>query len=450
MADVSAWGLLSLEYVEVVCVTTLTPHFQDETTTVYHGDCTALMPLMDADSVDAVVTDPPYHLVETTKRFANERAERVLTGQPGVFQRHSKGFMGKTWDGGDVAFRPETWAAALRVLKPGGHLVAFGGSRTWHRIAVAIEDAGFEIRDCLMWLYGSGFPKSLDVSKALDKMAGAEREVLAEGKPVKRLIPGATQNATGSWIKDNGREYVPTETEPATDTARQWDGWGTALKPAFEPIILARKPLAGSVAQNVTTYGVGAINVNGCRIAAASGCPARGGSDFAGDGGWKDVPRESNPAGRWPANVVLDEDAAALLDDASGTLTSGANPTRRGSDKFRGVYSAFAGQRDIEPVRGLDIGGASRFFYTAKASQAERQSGTTHPTVKPTSLMRWLCRLVTPPGGRILDPFAGTGSTRLGALAEGFRVTLIEREAEYLEQLCRRAAVLPLFLEPAS
>jgi site-specific DNA-methyltransferase (adenine-specific) len=285
----------------------------------------------------------------------------------------------------------ETWAVeALRVLKPGGHMLAFGGTRTYHRLTCAIEDAGFEIRDCLSWLYGSGFPKSLDVSKAIDKAAGAEREVVGPGRYAGR------ESATdlGVMNDDAWEGGAPrTLTAPATAEAAEWEGWGTALKPAWEPIVVARKPLAGTVAANVLQHGTG--------------------------------------------NVVLDEEAAARLDGEVGELTSGANPTRRDSDKFRTAYGDFEGQRECHAPRGTDTGGPSRFFYTAKASSAERD-GATHPTVKPLALMRWCVRLVTPPGGVVLDPFAGSGTTLLAARDEGFRAVGIEREPEYAAMAAER------------
>jgi DNA modification methylase len=429
-----------------------TPYFRDERVTVWGGDCLEVMPRLDAESFDAVITDPPYHLVETTKRFANEAAERKMTGQPGVYKRHSRGFMGQRWDGGDIAFRVETWREAYRVLKPGGHLIAFGGSRTWHRIASAIDEAGFEIRDSLVWLYGSGFPKSHDVSKGLDKQAGAKREVVGERRKAQSHAQTDGRFDTSAVYNGRAPDYggVQRITAPATDAAKQWDGWGTALKPAMELICLARKPLVGTVAANVQRYGVGAINVDGCRV--------------SGDGNTtrdRDAGNRSREqyrtgttvgshiptnVGRWPANVCLDEEAAALLDEHSGDRPNPGSPGRQIAYPSKGV----TGWADGKPQGPLyfDTGGASRFFYTAKASQAERQ-GATHPTVKPVSLMRWLCRLVTPPNGHILDPFAGTGTTRLAALAEGFRVTLIEQNPEYLEQLAGRVAHLALPLEVA-
>jgi hypothetical protein len=333
---------------------------------VIHGDCIEEMRAMPDATIDAIVTDPPYGL----------------------------GFMGKAWD--DLPPGEEWARECLRVLKPGGHLLAFGGSRTWHRLAVAVEDAGFEIRDSIAWLYGSGFPKSHNVGKALVK-AGA-------------------------------------------DEAEQWQGWGTALKPAFEPVVVGRKPLNGTVAANVLAHGTGALNIDGCRVpgegtgtrprswnaSMLGGCqtveelrhlaagdlqcpdPRKGSARvvleylekwLASDGGY-----QSNSAGRWPANVALDDTQAA------------------------------------------DLGDPARFFptfkYQAKAPTGERPKvdGVTHPTVKPLALMRWLVRLVTPPGGVVLDPFAGSGTTVEAALLEGFDVIGIEREAEYLPLIDQRIA----------
>jgi len=480
-----------------------------------HGDCRALMAALAPDSVDAIATDPPYGLI----------------------------FMGKEWDYGvpGVPF----WTEALRVLKPGGHLAAFGGTRTFHRLACAIEDAGFEIRDCLCWLYGSGFPKSLDVSKALDKAAGAER----------------------------GTTYAPN----MKNAAKQWAGFGTALKPAYEPIILARKPLAGTVAANVLAHGTGALNVDGCRIAWEGG-----GQEFVERTARPNTRGQANVGavmnrplaptvntsglGRWPANLVLDEDAARALDEQSGELTSGlmragaerhsivgyrggpacnvtndthgdtggasrfffvcegdqcesakgadrnsSPPKERGDSALSGAPTVavqiglpgIAGPDSIEnfasstrlqsraanaegpegtdttptirtccascgsvlPVTDAPInpdereraGGASvqasgtRFWYTSKASSAERHYAgrNSHPTVKPVSLMRWLVRLITPPGGLVLDPFAGSGSTGIAALAEGLRFVGMELDAESVA-VARRRIAGPLFADVVS
>ncbi len=346
---------------------------------------------MKDQSVDAIVTDPPYGLTQNKKGGSGEASlnlespagrSRVTTGG---------GFMGQKWD----ALVPgvEFWLEALRVLKPGGHLLAFGGTRTFHRLTCAIEDAGFEIRDCMMWLYGSGFPKSLDVSKAIDKAAGAEREVTGvELRSATRpLVP---DQSGGKAYRLNGD--TP-QTVPATDAAKQWQGWGTALKPAWEPIIVARKPIIGTVAENVQRYGTGALNIDGCRIA-TDGRPLREVHPLRDDvtytgnslAGRKDQTLQSSKAvgetnlGRWPANLILDEEAAALLDGQSGESVSKVND-------------------------------ASRFFYTAKADKTDRGEGNTHPTVKPQDLIEYLIKLVSKPGAIILDPFSGSGTVALVA-----------------------------------
>ncbi len=303
-----------------------------------HGDCLEVLRTLPDNSVDSVVTDPPYGL----------------------------SFMGKKWDYDVPAV--EVWAECLRVLKPGGHLLAFAGTRTQHRMAVRIEDAGFEIRDMIAWVYGSGFPKSLDVSKAIDKAGGT--------------LDGAYDI-----------------TAPATEAAQQWQGWGTALKPAMEMITMARKPLVGTVAENVLAHGTGAINVDGCRV----GCEARpvmvrtetvvSATSMNGQSTGATSSGELTTSGRWPANLIHDgsEEPCALLGDAA------------------------------------------RFFYCAKASKRDREDNNNHPTVKPTDLMRYLCRLVTPPGGVVLDPFMGSGSTGKAAMLEGFQFIGIDISDEYLE-----------------
>jgi len=418
-----------------------------------HGDCLNTMPTLEENSVDAIVTDPPYGL----------------------------SFMGKNWDHGvpGEAF----WQEALRVAKPGAHLLAFGGSRTYHRLACAIEDAGWEIRDTIMWVYGSGFPKSHNVSKAIDKEAGAEREYVGEGvyasrKP--RPYEGGT--ALNISVKDN-RQGNPI-TAPATPLARQWDGWGTALKPAHEPIIMARKPFPGTVAQNVTTWGTGAINVDGGRV---DGIPwqahdATGlAKKFFTEGVAPVVHEEPHPNGRWPAN---------LIHDGSEEVLAGFPVTGPSSDRPRnnGEFKSVAKGRELPHVTygHNDTGSAARFFYCAKASKADRDEGcghldlrqtiggggtndpngddvcgkygsvkslarNHHPTVKPTDLMRYLVRLVTPPNGIVLDPFMGSGSTGKAAILEGFGFVGIEREREYIDIAAARIGaaveVEPLFRE---
>lgn len=419
------------------------PYLDDGDVRLYLGDCIEVMAAMPAESVDAVVCDPPYGLA----------------------------FMGKAWDRyapSQFAAWCETWAReALRVLKPGGHLLAFGGTRTFHRLTCGIEDAGLEVRDCLSWLYGSGFPKSLDVGKAIDKAAGAEREVVGTRRGFgetgcQYLNRGEPCRGHGDERSLSGVTVHALATAPATDAAREWQGWGTALKPAWEPCVVARKPLAGTVAANVQAHGTGALNIDGCRILhggnianangggrgagyeAHSGKPGRKYGDGLGG-----VVAEPHTGGRWPANVALDEAAAAMLDAQSGERPSGA----RCGGEYGGIGAgALYGDGGTATLSAIDAntGGASRFYYTAKASRADRNTSgatNTHPTVKPTDLMRWLVRLVTPPGGVVLDPFAGSGSTLVAARAEGFRAIGIEREAEYAQIIADRLSQLSLFAE---
>jgi len=355
--------------------------------------------------------------------------------------------MGKEWDRGVPGM--EFWTEALRVAKPGAHLLAFGGTRTHHLLICAIEDAGWEIRDCLMWLYGQGFPKSLDISKSLDKQAGVWR--------------GKAGAVTVSEQPAKGTEYERTaKVDPVTAAAAAWQGWGTALKPAWEPIIMARKPLEGTVVANVQKWGTGGINVDGCRQ--ACGTEHMRGTVKYSDGGALAGMRNSgkhnfkatdSQLGRWPANVCLDEEAAAMLDEQAGERGGGFGT--RGS---QGSAVCLFG----------DSGGPSRFFYTAKASRSEREAGchtlpsktgaeatdrepdtaglespragagrtaghvrNYHPTVKPLALMRWLVRLVTPPGGTVLDMFAGSGTTGRAALEEGFKSIMVDISEDYLE-----------------
>jgi site-specific DNA-methyltransferase (adenine-specific) len=398
-----------------------------------------------AESVDAVVTDPPYEL----------------------------GFMGKSWDSAGVSYDPATWAEALRVLKSGGHLLAFGGSRTYHRIAVAIEDAGFEIRDSLMWIYGSGFPKSLDVSKAMDKKAGAKRQVVG---PNHHYSAGRTADP-GSFAQ-GGKNSSPHITAPATEEAKRWEGWGTALKPSHEPIVLARKPLIGTVAENVLAHGTGALNIGASRIgddSITTSHTVRPAGDALVGRGAKATGETSTHIGRWPANTLWDEEAAAQLDEQSGVRTSGK--AAAGGHKRR---ASLGGGNDTVPIAPRtsaeagqlygDSGGASRFFYVAKPGKRERNAGldgmsqrkaakngsglgrsssleqriasqghddtvaaNIHPTVKPIALMRYLIKLITPPGGVVLDPFLGSGTTACAAVLEGFDYIGIEMTPDYAD-----------------
>jgi DNA modification methylase len=428
--------------------------------TLHIGDCLDVMRTLPDASVDAVVTDPPYGL----------------------------SFMGKRWDY-DVP-SVVVWAECLRVLKPGGHLLAFAGTRTQHRMAVRIEDAGFEIRDMIAWVYGSGFPKSLDVSKAIDKRGGTNAEftvfrdavkaAMKRNKVSRKSLEGALGNymlshyltASSQPAVPNYRDYVIIRdhvglgdkwdaafnaeaerevvgtktsgiankdegprhtigasqavdvpiTAPATDAARQWQGWGTALKPALEPITIARKPLIGTVAENVLKHGTGGINVDGCRVGE-----------------------------RWPANLIHDgsDEVVRLFPET----TSGGDPKPGTPRTQASTYSKPTISES--PAYGINSGSAARFFYTAKASRDDRSDGNNHPTVKPTDLMRYLCRLVTPPSGTVLDPFMGSGSTGKAAMLEGFEFIGIEREPQYFaiaEQRITRAAAAgyqPSLLESA-
>ncbi|HEX8500756.1 MAG TPA: DNA methyltransferase [Pyrinomonadaceae bacterium] len=378
------------------------------------GDMRIAVPMLEP-GFDACVTDCPYEL----------------------------GFMGKSWDKSGISFQVGTWRAVYEALKPGAHLLAFGGTRTVHRIACAIEDAGFEIRDQIQWLYGSGFPKSLDVSTAIDKAAGAERETLgprtyADGT-VGHWGVGSTYADDTHTSSLKAARATKLDTAPATPEAEAWQGWGTALKPANEPIIVARKPLSEStVAANVLRYGTGAINVDGCRIRIEDGDDIYAKNPHTVNqasneiyGAFKAGSEYRVPSGRWPSNVILgcacevehgEGCAVRLLDEQSGHL-HGAGYAQGPQEKWAYDLSETNTYGDgfvrAAGARFGDSGGASRFFYCAKASKEERRGGN-HPTVKPVALMRHLVRLVTPPGGRVLDPFAGTFKTGEACVFEGF------------------------------
>jgi hypothetical protein len=450
------------------------------------GDCRQQLATLPDNSIHAIITDPPYEL----------------------------GFMGKSWDSSGIAYNTEVWTQCLRVLKPGGHLLAFGGSRTYHRLACAIEDAGFEIRDQIMWVYGSGFPKSLDVSKAIDKMDAAQEQqarryrftawVRSTGLTAEQIdqatdtnmgghyttdasqprimttehldavrhlidtvpewveqearirsiesknfaareIVGVQKNAMSGWNMDGTTNFVDRNiTAPITDAAKQWDGWGTALKPAHEPIVLARKPLDGTVANNVLTHGVGALNIDATRVGNET-VTTTNGKGFAGsfEGGINNNGGTQH-VGRWPANFIHDgsDEVLELFPEAKG----GAYPAKRG----QAVATSFASGQETEGgYRAMgDSGSAARFFYCAKASRTERNTGLDglpadkpvfgdhggtyqglsnsklpqanfHPTVKPLALIHYLIKLVTPPGGTILDPFLGSGTTAVAATQLG-------------------------------
>jgi site-specific DNA-methyltransferase (adenine-specific) len=356
---------------------------------LHHASCIDWLSTYDGPLFDACVTDPPYHLTSIVKRFGGKNAAEAKVGATGAYARASKGFMGKEWDGGDIAFRPETWRAVYDALKPGAHLVAFSGTRTYHRMACAIEDAGFEIRDMLCWHYASGFPKS-------HSMRDIDRAEL-----------------------------------------------GTALKPATEPICLARKLLSEkTVAANVLKHGTGAINIDLCRVGTEGGTS---GSNYAktgqfGIGGKADI--RSIDAGRWPANLCHDGSEEVL---AGFPETGAGKASMRGEKTSAGTHDGWArdSHKGWDSMRGHDDNGgsAARFFYSAKAGPLDR-IGTAHATVKPVDLMRWLCRLVTPPGGHILEPFAGSGTTGIAAMAEGFDCSMIELEADHVADIERKLAYL--------
>jgi DNA modification methylase len=507
------------------------------------GDCLEILAGLPENSIDAVVTDPPYHFTARKNGAA--------------------GFMGKEWDGGDIAFRPETWAEVLRVLKPGGHMVAFGAPKNYHRLACAIEDAGFEIRDSLMWVFGTGFPKSMDVSKAIDRRL--------RGEMVREKIMHFVnlRGVNGKWLEENGvasggsfidwtvgghapsdrnwniiknalsvtaeeealfeRKVIGTNeniiraqlsqrgiinfggagcadiTAPATDAAKEWDGWGTALKPAYEPIVLARKPLSETtVAANVLRWGTGALNIDATRIAhnePIKTMKAQAAGDLVyGQAGRRAETTELKEAGRWPATIchdgsqqVLDlfphtksgvpgvrrkahetnamsgrlnltgETETGYADEGSAArffFSAKLNDEERGAvfgseyenaanelekiarewdeqDKERLAYARWFASKLRAKAPPIENAETPRFHYSAKASKADR-AGSKHPTVKPVSLMQWLVRMVTPPGGTVLDPFAGSGTTGMAAAMEGFKSVLIEREEEYQNDIRNR------------
>ena len=437
---------------------------------VYQGDSREVLKVLADASIDAVVTDPPYALVSIGKRFGADDA--AACGDSGPYSRASAGFMGQRWDTGETAFAVEFWREVYRVLKPGGHVVAFGGTRTYHRLACAIEDAGFEIRDMLLelvasdplirafvdslspeqfrlfarcidesqfggmlaWIYGSGFPKSHNVAKAIDAYLGEEGEKLARGSAVKRIIPGVEQ-AKGGWEKTSDREYQPGNDAAATPEARVFDGWGTALKPALEPICLARKPLIGGVARTVLAHGTGGLNIDGCRV---EGNPAAWGTQTPAEGwGLSGKVNPPSQVGRWPANVLHDGSAEVV---ETFPAEAGAFAPVRGSEPSSPTSGDIYGLRDrVATHHHGDSGSAARFFYSAKADVEDRL-GSDHPTVKPVDLMAWLVRLITPKGGVVLDPFGGSGTTALAAMVEGCDAIIIEREAKHADSIRRRVA----------
>lgn len=455
--------------------------------TLHCGDSRDVLRTLPDASIHSVVCDPPYALVSIGKRFGRPGAVPAQHGTDGLYARASAGFMGQDWDTGETAFAVEFWREVLRVLKPGGHVVAFGGTRTYHRLACAIEDAGFEIRDTLLelasldpvvgafvrslddaqlsaflrlmdllgfegllaWLYGSGFPKSHDVAKGIDRHNGDARPVIGRERLSNDIRGGALLDVAHGGLRAGFERDI---TSAASAASAAWEGYGTALKPAWEPIVLARKPLVGTVAETVLAHGTGVLNIDGCRVGepgGTRGCDAGPSNGILGNGLNGSHPGRLIPGlGRWPANVVHDGSAEVVEAFPAGAAKSVAPraifKARSGSDALGNTSHALGAEsRKSGSVVGLargDAGSAARFFYSAKAD-ADDRLGSKHPTVKPADLMQWLCRLVTPPGGVVLDPFAGTGTTGEAAWREGFSAVLIEREAAYQADIRRRMAL---------
>lgn len=385
--------------------------------TIYNMDCLEGLKKLPANFVDSIVTDPPYEL----------------------------GFMGKHWDRTGIAYNTELWRECLRVLKPGGHLLAFGGARTYHRMACAVEDAGFEIRDCIMWIYGQGFPKSLDISKAIDKELGAERKIVGEkitpdGKPISKRVPHSKDGYHPSHTVLRGAtKHNIYLTAPATPEAKQWEGWGTALKPAYEPIVLARKPISEkNIALNVLKWKTGGLNIDGCRVPLNGEKPPAGSArriyksnQYTAEKIYGDN-KQTSLLGRYPANVIHDG-SDEVLSLFPHTKSGKMNQAIRG-----GNFNVYGRQypRHVETIG--DEGSAARFFYCAKASKKERGGFNNHPTVKPLSLIKYLIKLVTPPGGICLDPFEGSGTHAVACIELGFHYIGFEKEEEYYSICMRR------------
>lgn len=428
---------------------------------VINSDALKALKTMEDNQFDSVVTDPPYGLSNTDPGKVTKAITEWVTGNR-AYVPDGKGFMGKKWD--EFVPPPAAWDEVFRVLKPGGHALVFAGTRTHGLMEISLRLAGFDIRDSIDWIYGSGFPKSRDISKAIDSEAGAEREVIGPA--------GKSGKLRQSMAGDFAGEYY--ETNPATEAAKQWEGWGTALKPAHEPIIVARKPLtAKTVAANVLEYGTGAINVDGCRVGNDAitthsrgnntAFPKRPGETTVEESGRnqrQDVFDNSAREGRWPPNILLshspwcdengectDDCPVAEMDRQSG-ITSSKRSEGKARIRNNGIGLGTVEQRSgaaNAPDQYGDTGGASRFFsvfkYNAKASKKERpvvEGLPGHPTVKPVAVMRWLVNLVTQPNGVVLDPFAGTGTTAEACELEGMNCVLIENDPDSIKRINKR------------
>lgn len=431
---------------------------------VVNGECLEEMRKMDADSMDAIVTDPPYGLafmgakwdsfgkssggesVEERREKMNEYlgANAVV---PAFASSHGRSPKLSEMREFQATMTP-IFAEALRVAKPGAYLLCFGGTRTFHRMACAIEDAGWSVRDTIMWVYGSGFPHGMDVSKAIDRKLGAKRERVPNPQAAKQT----GQTGTKTHSDRNANDFL--EPEPVTELARRWDGWNTALKPAWEPIIVAQKPLDGTVAHNVLTHGVGAMNIDACRVPTedklGGGMKGHGGVSGAMDRPWmhdeehqrefverkKQNIAKSEELGRYPANLI--HDGSEEVVDLFPNTKSATKSRPRNRTPQTNAYGTFKGREGLMAQAYGDEGSAARFFYCAKASKKDRGEGNTHPTCKPTKLMRYLVKLVCPTDGTVLDPFMGSGSTGVAALQEGMRFVGIDMEEEYCEMARKR------------
>jgi len=420
---------------------------------IFNMDCIKLMKGMARKGmqVDSIVSDSPYNLASVVKRFGGKNAAPAKFGKDGAFSRASAGFMGKTWDS-DVAFQAETWAAAYEILKPGGHMLVFGGTRTYHRLVCAIEDAGFEIRDSLMWLYGSGMPHSHNVSMAIDK---AVRGVPHGGKDPTSPNHGNFRRSKaedgysagpGGYMKVQGKANARSALVPE---AQPYIGWGTALKPATEIICLARKPLSEkTIVANVLKHGTGAINIDACRVGTTKRVPSSLSKTPNTVYGKYNLQNGSesghNPnIGRWPANVITDGSDEVISSFPEKSSVTGKRSSKSKNNKVSGTNWLPDNHKSVEHT---DSGSPARFFYSAKSGKKDRNFGlpdgtrNPHPTVKPLALMTYLIKLITPVGGTTFDPFMGSGSTGIAAIQSGFKFVGSDLTEEYFDISAKRIA----------